>query len=157
MTDQTADHDRRIVVGVDGSPNGTVALQWAMAQARLTRASIETITAWHEPAMIGYSYGWSPVMYEGESVAAIAERILTDTVADLAAQHDHPVEIRTRVVQGHPAQVLLEAATGAQMLVVGSRGHGAFAGMLLGSVSQHCIQHAPCPVVVVPQSPASSQ
>jgi nucleotide-binding universal stress UspA family protein len=157
MTDPTEDRDRRIVVGIDGSPNGTVALRWAMAQARLTGASIETITAWHDPALIGYSYGWSPVMYEGTSVAAIAEKILTEAVADIVAQQGDPVEICTRVVQGHPAQVLLEAATGAQMLVVGSRGHGAFAGMLLGSVSQHCVQHAPCPIVVVPQIPASSQ
>jgi nucleotide-binding universal stress UspA family protein len=157
MTDRTGDRDRCIVVGVDGSPNGTVALHWAMTQARLTGARIETVTAWHDPAMIGYSYGWSPVMYEGASVAAIAEKILTEAVADLVAQQDDPVEIRTRVVQGHPAQVLLEAATGAQMLVVGSRGHGAFASMLLGSVSQHCVQHACCPIVVVPQSSASSQ
>jgi nucleotide-binding universal stress UspA family protein len=58
--------------------------------------------------------------------------------------------IVTRVVQGHPAQVLLDAARGADLLVVGSRGHGTLAGMLLGSVSQHCVQHSPCPVVVVP-------
>jgi hypothetical protein len=61
-----------------------------------------------------------------------------------------PVQILTRVLHGHPAHVLLDAASGAQLLVVGSRGHGAFAGMLLGSVSQHCVQHASCPVVVVP-------
>jgi nucleotide-binding universal stress UspA family protein len=63
-----------------------------------------------------------------------------------------PVTVLPGVVQGHAAQVLPEAATGAQMLVVGSRGHGTFAGIMLGSVSQHCVQHAPCPVVVVPQS-----
>ncbi|MEV0561406.1 universal stress protein [Dactylosporangium sp. NPDC049742] len=54
------------------------------------------------------------------------------------------------MVQGHPAKVLLDAANGAELLVVGSRGHGTFTGILLGSVSQHCVQHAPCPVVVVP-------
>jgi nucleotide-binding universal stress UspA family protein len=58
--------------------------------------------------------------------------------------------LRWAIVQGPPAQVLLDAAAGAQMLVVGSRGHGTLAGMLLGSVSQHCVQHAPCPVVVIP-------
>jgi nucleotide-binding universal stress UspA family protein len=57
---------------------------------------------------------------------------------------------RIVVVEGHPAQVPLRAAGGAQLLVVGSRGHGTFAGIMLGSVSQHCVQHAPCPVVVVP-------
>jgi nucleotide-binding universal stress UspA family protein len=54
------------------------------------------------------------------------------------------------VVEGHPAETLLHAATGAELLVVGSRGHGTFAGILLGSVSHYCVQHAPCPVVVVP-------
>jgi nucleotide-binding universal stress UspA family protein len=157
MTDPTEDRGRRIVVGVDGSPNGTSALRWAMTQAKLTGASIETVTAWHDPPMIGYSHGRSPVMHDGESVATTAEKILTETVADIARQQDHRVEIRTRVVQGHPAQVLLEAATGAQMLIVGSRGHGALAGPLLGSVSRHCVQHAPCPVLVVPQSPGSSR
>jgi len=67
-----------------------------------------------------------------------------------------PTQVLPRVVQGHPAQVLLEAARGAQMLVVGSRGHGTLAGMLLGSVSQHCVQHAPCPVLVVPAVPQPS-
>jgi nucleotide-binding universal stress UspA family protein len=153
MTDPAEDHDRRIVVGVDGSPNGTSALRWAITHARRTGARIETITAWHHPPMIGYEHGRSPVMYDGESVAAIAEKLLKGTVADIAGRQNQPVEIHTRVVQGHPAQVLLEAATGAQLLVVGSRGHGAFAGMLLGSVSRHCVEHAPCPVVVVPRSP----
>jgi nucleotide-binding universal stress UspA family protein len=66
-------------------------------------------------------------------------------------QQDQPVEVRTRVIHGRPASVLLETAIGADMLVLGSRGHGTFAGMLLGSVSQHCVQHAPCPVLVVPE------
>jgi hypothetical protein len=67
------------------------------------------------------------------------------------------VEVSTRVLRGHPAQVRLEAATGADLLVLGSRGHGTFAGMLLGSVSQHCVQHAPCPVLVVPQHAERSE
>jgi hypothetical protein len=106
-----------------------------MAQARLTGASMEAVAGWKEPAMFGYSYGWSPVGYEGDSLAAITERVLAGTVVDVAGQHTEPVEIRTRVVRCHPAQVLLEAAEGAQMLVLGSGGHGTFAGLLLGSVS----------------------
>ena len=157
MTHPNEDNGRRIVVGVDGSPNGTSALRWAVAQARLSGASIETITAWHDPPMIGYEYGRSPVRYDGENVAVIAEKILTETVAEILGRQDHPVPIRTRVVQGHPAQVLLEAATGAQLLIVGSRGHGTFAGTLLGSISRRCVQHAPCPVVVVPLDPAPSR
>ena len=157
MNDQTEARDRRIVVGVDGSAHSKTALRWAITQARLIDATVEAVSSWQDPALIGYSYGGAPVRYEGDSMATITEKVLAETVADVAGQQDTPVEIRTRVVQGHPVQVLLEAAIGARMLVLGSRGHGTFAGMLLGSVSQHCVQHAPCPVVVVPQDTTPSQ
>ncbi|MCW2639979.1 MAG: universal stress protein family [Dactylosporangium sp.] len=151
MADQANEHDPRIVVGVDGSQCSKKALRWAMTQAWLIDATVEAVSAWQDPAMYGYSPGWTPAMYGDESIAAITEKTLGETVAEVAGQPDQPVDVVTRVVQGHPTQVLLEAATGAQLLVVGSRGHGTFAGILLGSVSQHCVQHAPCPVVVVPQ------
>lgn len=151
MIDQGADRDRYIVVGVDGSPGSQTALRWAMAQARLTGAHVEAVSAWQEPLMTGYSYGWQPTEYAGDSIAVITEKVLGETVAEATAQGDQTVAVHTRVVQGHPAQVLLEAAAGARLLVVGSRGHSTFAGLLLGSVSQHCVQHAPCPVVVVPR------
>jgi nucleotide-binding universal stress UspA family protein len=150
MVDQANEHDRRIVVGVDGSQCSKAALRWAMTQARLIDATLEAVNAWQDPVMLGYSYGWAPALFEGNSIPTITEMILDETVADVEAQEDRPVEVHTRVAQGHPAQVLLEAATGAQLLVVGSRGHGTFAGILLGSISQHCLQHASCPVVVVP-------
>jgi nucleotide-binding universal stress UspA family protein len=155
-TDQVNGDDRRIVVGVDGSEYSKTALRWAMTQARLTDATIDVVSAWQNLLISEYSFGWSPALYEGDSMATITEKVLTDTVADVAGQQHKPVEIGTRVVQGHPAQVLLEAAVGAELLVLGSRGHGTFAGILLGSVSQHCVQHAPCPVVVVPQQTAQS-
>jgi nucleotide-binding universal stress UspA family protein len=142
--------DRRIVVGVDSSHGSRSALRWALTQARLTGATVEAVAAWQNPAMIGYSYGWVPAEFEGESIAAVAEKILAEAVAEVAGPEREPAQIRTRIAEGPPAQVLLTAAAGAEMLVVGSRGHGAFAGMLLGSVSQHCVQHAPCPVVVIP-------
>ncbi|MEU7875982.1 universal stress protein [Dactylosporangium sp. NPDC049140] len=151
MNDRREPHDRRIVVGVDGSIHSKTALRWAITQARLVGATVEAVSAWQHPAMVGYAFGGIPINYEGDSIAAITDKVLTETVADVTGQQDQPVEVRTRVLQGHPAQVLLEAATGADLLVVGSRGHGTFAGMLLGSVSQHCVQHAPCPVLVVPQ------
>jgi nucleotide-binding universal stress UspA family protein len=154
MNDQTGAPERRIVVGVDGSIHSKTALRWAITQARLTAATVEAVSVWQEPVLIGYSYGGSPLPYESDSIPASAEKVLAETVADVAGQSDAPVEIRVRVARGHPVQVLLEAAGGAQMLVLGSRGHGTVAGMLLGSVSQHCVQHAPCPVVVVPQDPA---
>ena len=60
-----------------------------------------------------------------------------------------PVKVSSTVREGNPAKILLEAADGADLLVVGSRGHGGFAEALLGSVSQHCVHHAPCPVVII--------
>jgi nucleotide-binding universal stress UspA family protein len=148
-TNQVAEHDRRIVVGVDGSPGSRAALRWAVTQAELTDARVEAVSAWQDPAVYGFAYGWSPAVFEDVSVAAVTEKILAESVADEAGDAA-PVPVLTRVLHGHPAQVLLDAAGGAQLLVVGSRGHGAFAGMLLGSVSQHRVQHASCPVVVVP-------
>ncbi|MFI9100990.1 universal stress protein [Streptomyces fildesensis] len=78
-------------------------------------------------------------------------RGVDEVVANESERLDRSVEVPARVVEGHPAEVLLAAAAGAQLLTVGTRGHGTFAGILLGSVSQHCVQHAPCPVVVVPE------
>jgi nucleotide-binding universal stress UspA family protein len=125
MSDQTQVPERRIVVGVDGSPHSKAALRWAISQARLVDATVEALAVWQDPALIGYSYGGSPVVYEGDSIATVTEKVLAEAVAGVVGQQDRPVAIR-------------------------SRGHGTFAGMLLGSVSQHYVQHAPCPVLVVP-------
>jgi nucleotide-binding universal stress UspA family protein len=152
MSKQSSGHDRRIVVGIDGSEYAKTALRWATAQARLTDAAIEAVTAWQDPAMSGFSYGWSPMLFDGDSIATLTEKTLNETVAEVIGQDGgQRVAIDTRVVQGHPAQMLLEAAAGAHLLVLGTRGHSTFAGILLGSVSQHCVQHAPCPVVIVPR------
>ncbi|MGX6607354.1 universal stress protein [Micromonosporaceae bacterium Da 78-11] len=120
-----------------------------MAQARLTGATVEAVNSWQDPLVFGYSYGWNPAPFDGERFAVVMAKLLDDTIADVSDELGAPVTVLARVVQGHPAQALLDAANGAQMLVVGTRGHGTFAGTILGSVSQHCVQHAPCPVVVV--------
>jgi nucleotide-binding universal stress UspA family protein len=145
-----APNDHRIVVGVDGSPGSKSALRWAITQAQLTGATIEAITSWQDPVMWGDTYGVAAI-YAPDDLAAIAGKALGETVAEVAGQLGQPVDVLPRVVEGHPAEVLIKAATGARLLVVGSRGHGTFAGLMLGSVSQHCVQHAPCPVVVVPE------
>jgi nucleotide-binding universal stress UspA family protein len=155
MTNQGHDQDRRIVVGVDSSHGSKVALRWALAQARRTGATVEAVTAWQHPTMYGYSYGAIAVPSADDGIAAMAEKVLAETVADVVGTQDKPVDVRTRIAEGHAAHVLLSAAAGAELLVVGSRGHGAFAGMLLGSVSQHCAHHAPCPVVVIPDDDKS--
>ena len=152
MHDQNSDQNApRIVVGVDSSECSKAALRWAISQAQLTGATVEAVAAWQDPAMYGYFSGWAPTVFDGDGIQAITEKTLAETVADITGANGRPAQVATHVVQGHPAQVLMDAAAGAQMLVVGSRGHGTFAGILLGSVSQHCVQHAPCPVTVIPQ------
>ena len=143
----------RIVAGADGSPSSMSALRWAIRQAGLTGATVDAVMAWHYPIATG-GYGWTPVtMEQGYNFAEIAEKTVADAIsATLAAGIDaagSDVRVRAQVVEGNPARALLDAAAGAELLVVGSRGHGGFTEALLGSVSQHCVQHAPCPVVVV--------
>jgi nucleotide-binding universal stress UspA family protein len=133
-----------IVVGVDGSEPSIDALRWAIAQARLTGASLEVVTTWEYPTSFGFAPPWppdfDPEREAEEALGKVLER-------ELSAHGD--VEVHESVREGHPAPVLVQAAEQADLLVVGSRGHGAFAGMLLGSVSEHCVSQAPCPVVVV--------
>jgi nucleotide-binding universal stress UspA family protein len=135
---------QRIVVGIDGSEPSIRALRWAARQAEQTRAAVEVVMTWEWPT----SYGWMLPLPSDYDPAEDARRVLSGAVE--AAVADHPsLDISTRVVEGHPAPTLVEVSTGADLLVVGSRGHGEFAGMLLGSVSEHCVAHAECPVVVV--------
>jgi nucleotide-binding universal stress UspA family protein len=151
MIDQTEAHVGRIVVGVDGSEHSKTALRWATVQARCIGGRVEAISAWQQPVTVGYPYGWSPDIHDGDVIAIVAEKVLGEAVAEVAGQQDEPVEIHTSVVHGDPAEVLLEAAAGAHMLIVGRRGHGTYAGVLLGSVTTQCVKHAPCPILVVPR------
>jgi nucleotide-binding universal stress UspA family protein len=145
-----------IVVGVDGSPGSKEALRWAMTHAQLIGARVEAVAAWQDPVMYGFGFGYAPTLADGGSQARVTQQALDQSIKEVSALLDEPVEVSTRVDEGNAAQILPQAATHAQMLVVGSRGHGAFAGMLLGSVSQHCVQHLTCPVVVIP-TPASAE
>ncbi|GIE90949.1 universal stress protein [Actinoplanes regularis] len=151
MIDQEQVQDRRIVVGVDNSAGSAEALRWALAHARLTGGSVEAVTAWQIPPMYAYAYGWTPTGIDDAGIIRYAEKTLAETVAQVQGEDDHPVPVTTRVMEGPAAQVLLNASKGAELMVLGSHGHGAFAGMLLGSVSQHCVQHATCPTLVIPK------
>jgi len=151
MIAQEQAQDRRIVVGVDNSAGSAHALRWALAYARQTGGSVEAVTAWQVPAMYAYAYGWTPTGIDDAGIIRYAEKSLTETVTQALGGQGDPVAVTTLVIEGPAAQVLLEAGKGAQLLVLGSRGHGAFAGMLLGSVSQHCVQHAVCPTVDIPE------
>ncbi|MDA2806471.1 universal stress protein [Nocardiopsis suaedae] len=134
----------RIVVGVDGSPSAHKALVWALDQARSTGAGVEAVMAWDIPI----TYGTPTMVLPYEDLAKSARATLAAQIDEAAADFPRP-RLSQRVVRGHPAHVLTELAEGADLLVVGSHGHGTFARALLGSVGHHCVQHAPCPVVVV--------
>jgi nucleotide-binding universal stress UspA family protein len=134
---------KRIVVGVDGSPSSVHALEWAINQAELTGDVIDAVHAWHFPNDYGMPVADLP------DAAALGAEILDKAIAEARNAAPGPVEIRPHVVEGNPAQALLDLAKGADLLVVGSRGHGGFTGALLGSVSQHVVHHAPGPVVVI--------
>lgn len=138
----------RIVVGVDGSDTSVSALQWAAGLASRIGASIEAVTSWQWPTGIG------PVIPfpEGYDPAGDARTMLESIVQPVADSH-RSVTLENRIVEGHPAEALVEASRHADLLVVGSRGHGAFSGMLLGSVSQHCATHAASPVVIYRDRP----
>lgn len=142
----------RIVAGVDGSPSSTEALRWAVRQAELTGGVVDAIIAWQYPfaaSGIGAGgLGWAPAVgLDDTDYADLAARSLSACVS--AVSLPPSVKVREIVLHGHPAQVLLDAAKDADLLVVGSRGHGEFADALIGSVSTRCVHHARCPVVVV--------
>jgi nucleotide-binding universal stress UspA family protein len=139
----------RIVVGIDGSDGSRTALQWAGAEARRRGATLEVVLAWEYPAGMVYASHGSFLPPEPDMEGA-AVATLQKLLADEGLASDDGVDLRESVVHDAPAPALLHASQDADLLVVGSRGQGAFVGMLLGSVSQHCVTHATCPVVVVP-------
>lgn len=137
----------KIVVGVDGSPGSRAALRWAFDEARIRRAALEVVTVWQFPVMTSLpAFGAMPPPDDmGEQAEAELRQVLVDE--DVAPTDEVPVT--TVVAEGAAAPALLEASEGADLLVVGSRGHGGFTGLLLGSVSHQCASHSECPVVVV--------
>jgi nucleotide-binding universal stress UspA family protein len=138
----------RIVVGVDGSETAELAARWAAREARLRGATLELVTAW-EVAPVAYGYGYVAIPEEFlKGLVKAAEDTMAAALEVVRAEAPD-VEVQTTVVEGPAAQVLLEAAEGAELLVMGSRGLGGFRELLLGSVSQQCAHHARCPVVIV--------
>jgi nucleotide-binding universal stress UspA family protein len=143
--DEFEERQERIVVGVDGSGPSLKALEWAVEQARRTGARVEAVQAWEVPTMYGTGM---MVLPGGEEFDKSAKQSLEAAVNNvLGTRRD--VEVEHHTVGGHPAKTLIDMAEGADLLVVGSRGHGGFVGSLIGSVSHYCVNHANCPVVVV--------
>jgi nucleotide-binding universal stress UspA family protein len=138
----------RIVVGVDGSPSSRAALRWAVRQATFMNGTVDAVIAWQIPVVL-QSYGWAPIYVEEEGSFEEDARKRLDALIDEVVEQADSGRVKSLVIKGHAAEALMEAADGADLLVVGSSGRGGFTQALLGSVSQHCVHHAPCPVLVV--------
>jgi nucleotide-binding universal stress UspA family protein len=141
-----------VVVGVDGSRGSTEALHWAIAEARVRKTPLRAVHAWVYvqpvvPPLIGYPYSAEDIYSLVDDRRQAAEQMLERATTELAEAHG--IEIERVLAQGSAARVLIEAVGPDDLLVVGSRGNGGFTSLLLGSVSQQCALHAPCPVVIV--------
>lgn len=134
---------RRIVVGVDGSDHSRQALRWAAQLASNFGARLEAVMAWEYPPAVGWSVvpdNWDP----GQDTLKFLQRTAREVFGD-----QMPAGLELQAREGGAARALLEASAGASLLVVGSRGHGGFAGLLLGSVSANVAEHSPCPVLII--------
>jgi nucleotide-binding universal stress UspA family protein len=150
MTAPDSRSQPHVIVGVDGSPESIEALAWAARYAAATGAKITAVHAWHYPAAGPVAAGRQPQPIT-DQVRATMQETLDKALMDVFGSATPP-NADTKVAYGHPAMVLVNESEGADLLVVGNRGHGAFHGMLLGSVSIHCVTNATCPVVVVRSS-----
>lgn len=152
-TPSTSPERPRVVVGVDGSPGGRTALRWAASEARGRGAQLHAVAVFMPPVA---AWGFGEVAYAPpvgiDEIRAATTTRLDEQLAEVAADEDLPVH--REVVQGPPAHRLLQVSEGADLLVVGTRGHGGVGGLLLGSVGQQCVHHAVCPVAVVRSSEA---
>ncbi|MGZ4353927.1 MAG: universal stress protein [Gaiellaceae bacterium] len=140
-----------IVVGVDGSASSVAAPRWAVAEARLRCAKVRVVHAWHLPLLPGgEALSGDPQCVHGRRHDA--ERVLTRVLAHVRLEAEG-IELETVAVEGRPASALVREAEDADLLVVGSRGHGGFSGLLLGSVSHQCAHLSRCPVAIVRARP----
>jgi nucleotide-binding universal stress UspA family protein len=138
-----------IVVGVDGSARAQTALQFAVREAALREAKLRIVCAWEVPPAV-YAGGFAPGLDQAalDGFRAGAETIVREAIA--AAKELQPaIDCEGKALEGQPAEVLLDEGRDADLIVVGNRGHGGFASLLLGSVSHQVVQHAHCPVTVV--------
>jgi nucleotide-binding universal stress UspA family protein len=144
-----------VVVGVDGSEPAQAALEFAAGEAALRNAQLRIVSAWEIPPTV-YAGGFAPGIDQStlDGFAEGAEKIVQDAIS-VVRELQPSVECEGRATQGQPAEVLLEAAQDAELVVVGNRGRGGFASLLLGSVSQQVVHYASCPVTVV-RGPRSS-
>lgn len=143
--DEPSDPAAPVVVGVDGSPASTAAIDFAVAAADAAGCPLVAVHTWWD-ALVGPEL--EPLLDWG-AIENDEHRVLAEQLAGRSAAYPD-VKVSTVVERSHPSKVMLRHAVGARLLVVGSRGRGGFAGLLLGSVSRAMVHRAPCPVAVVP-------
>ena len=134
------------MVGVDGSPTSTSAVDYAFDQASRLGLPLVAVHAWELPTLFGPVPPWMPE--EVEEMRMAEKAVLSESLAGHMERYPD-VNVTSMVHRGGPAHVILAASEDAELLVVGSRGLGGFRGLLLGSVSQAVLHHATCPVAVV--------
>ena len=146
-----------VVVGVDGSSPAQAALAFAAEEAVLRQARLRIVCVWEMPPAI-YAGGFAPGLDEAtnDGFREGAEKVVKEAI-DGARSLQPKLECEGRTAEGQPAEVLLEESRDATLIVVGNRGRGGFASLLLGSVSQQVVHHASCPVTVVHQRASASQ
>jgi len=141
--------DRRIVVGVEGSGYARAALIWAIEEAHHRDAVVEVVTC-YSPTYVPSAPDLGYVPLDSFDLLSEVEKMQAEVIESAVESVNHPdVEIQKVVKKGRAADTLMAAAEGADMLVVGNRGRGGFAGLRLGSVSQSIAHHSPCPLVIV--------
>ena len=138
---------KTIVVGVDGAPPSRTALTWAADVAADHGADLVVLTVWERTLLPPMGSGGVPPSPVPDPGQRATEDLLTVIKAELG--EDPPVVVQPRVKEGNPAEVLIKQSADADLLVVGTRGHGGFKGLVLGSVSQHVAAYAKCPVAVI--------
>lgn len=149
-----------IVVGVDGSAQSERALRWGLDEARLRGVPLDVVHVWEAPPLgavsAGYAPGLGPMPVDmadySETLKAVEEaaRTVPERMVEELGSAAEGVEIRTQVVQGSPADVLADASKEADLVCVGTQGHGRVAELVMGSVTRDLVHRARCPVLVVP-------
>jgi nucleotide-binding universal stress UspA family protein len=145
--DAPADADGgRVVVGVDGREESAEALELAFAEAQLRAATLVAVHAWHFPRSSGPG-DMLPLVYAPDELERDEAAVLEDAVRPFRERYPS-VPVTQLTAETSPTRALVEATAGARMLVLGSRGRGPVKGLLLGSVGQWAVRHAPCPVLI---------
>ncbi len=139
----------KIVVGIDGSDASKQALRWTIEEARAHGARVTAVHAWESPPPVPDIAPVPTIDFFDVTpeVRTAAEKLVTDVVEEVVGD-DTSVSVELAAVEASPANALIDAARDADLVVVGSRGLGGFKALVLGSVSHHVAQHAPCPVVI---------